>query len=293
MSSPITAATAAPPKTLSEKQRSALINLLADDDPAVYHTVREKLLSCGEQAGDWLRPHILSNDPVLRRRAREIIRHFDRQEADTWFLAFCLKHGEDFDLEEGAWLLAATAYPDIHVEAYRALLDHFAAEIRERVDLAGPAARVLTGINEYLFGELGFRGNEENYYDPQNSYLNRVIDRRTGNPINLCLVYLFLARRLQLPMTGISLPGHFVCRYQSSADEIFVDAFNRGRFLTKADCIQFLLNGNHSLREDFLSPVSTRRTLMRVCSNLHQIYMQLEETDETTRLQRYLVALAR
>jgi regulator of sirC expression with transglutaminase-like and TPR domain len=285
--------TDAPPKTLSEKQRTALIHLLSDDDPAVYQTVREKLLSCGHEAGDWLRPHRLSNDPVLRRRAREIVRHFDRQEADTWFLAFCLKHGEDFDLEEGAWLLALTAYPDINIEAYRAVLDHFALELRERIDFNAGATRVLTGINEYLFGELAFTGNEENYYDPQNSYLNRVLDRRTGNPINLCLLYLLLARRLQLPVAGIGLPGHFICRYQSTADEVYVDPFNRGRFLTKADCIQFLLNGNHSLREDFLSPVSPRRLLMRICSNLHQIYMQLEQTEETTRLQRYLVALAR
>src|SRR6185436_11866463 len=149
------------------------------------------------------------------------------------------------------------------------------------------------GLNEYLFGELGFAGDEQNYYDPQNSYLNRVLDRRRGNPINLSLLYLFLARRLKLPMAGIGLPGHFVCRYQSTADEIYVDVFNRGRFLTKADCVQFLLNGNHGLREDFLTPVSTRRLLMRVCSNLHQVYLQLEKPEETTRLQRYLVALAR
>src|SRR4051794_33469183 len=112
--------TEAPPKALSEKQRTALVNLLADEDPAVYQTVRDTILSFGHDAGDWLRPHRLSNDPILRRRAKEIVRHFDRQEADTWFLGFCLKNGEEFDLEEGAWLLALTTYPDINVEAYRA-----------------------------------------------------------------------------------------------------------------------------------------------------------------------------
>lgn len=290
MSLPVTVT---PAKELSESQRKALINLLGDDDPAIYQTVRDKILSFGENAGVWLRPYRLSSDPLLRRRAREIVQHFDRQEADTWFLAFCLGHGEEFDLEEGIWLLALTQYPDINVEAYRALLDNFAGELRERIDFNETHKEILTTINNYIFDELGFSGDEENYYDPQNSYLNRVMDRRRGNPINLSLLYLLLARRLQLPMAGIGLPGHFICRYQSTSDEIYVDAFHHGKFLTKADCIQYLVNGSHSLQDEFLAPVSTRRMLMRICSNLHQIYAQLELGEETTRLQRYLVALAR
>lgn len=291
MSSPVTVT---PTKELSESQRKALVNLLGDDDPAIYQTVRQKILSFGDGASEWLRPHRLSNDPLLRRRAREIVRHFDRQEADTWFLAFCLKHGEEFDLEEGIWLLALTQYPDINVEAYRALLDHFVNDLRERIDFEHETDKeILSTINNYLFDELGFGGDSENYYDPQNSYLNRVIDRRKGNPINLSVLYLLIARRMQLPMAGIGLPGHFICRYQSTSEEIFVDAFHEGKFLTKADCIQYLVSGSHGLQDEFLSPVSTRRMLMRICSNLHQIYSQRELAEETTRLQRYLVALAR
>jgi regulator of sirC expression with transglutaminase-like and TPR domain len=290
MSLPVTSSSA---KELSESQWKALVNLLGDDDPSIYQTVREKIVSFGEDAGEWLRPYRLSNDPVLRRRAREIVQHFDRQEADTWFLAFCLKHGEEFDLEEGVWLLALTQYPEINVGAYRALLDHFAAEIRERIDFSETNKEILTTINNYVFDELGFSGDQESYYDPQNSYLNRVVDRRRGNPINLSLLYLLLARRLELPVAGIGLPGHFICRHQSTSEEIYIDPFHHGKFLTKADCIQYLVSGSHGLQDEFLAPVSTRRVLMRICSNLHQIYSQMELTEETTRLQRYLVALAR
>src|SRR6059036_439489 len=98
----------APPDGLSDGQKSALLKLLADDDTAVYRTVREKILSFGPQAVDWLRPHTLSREPALRRRAQEIVLYFDRQSADDRFLAFCLKQGEDLDLEQGAWLLART-----------------------------------------------------------------------------------------------------------------------------------------------------------------------------------------
>jgi regulator of sirC expression with transglutaminase-like and TPR domain len=270
-----------------------LLSLLVDDDASVYRTVRDKIVSFGPQAVQWLRPHTLSSEPVLRRRAQEIVLHFGRQAADTRFLAFCLKHGEDFDLEQGAWLFAQTHYPDISIEGYRAVLDSHADQLRERVDFGGEARQILDRINDYLFHELGFSGNDANYYDPENSYLNRVLDRRTGNPINLSLLYLLLARRLQLPVAGIGLPGHFICRYQNTATEVYIDVFNRGKLLSKADCVQYLLQGNYSVRDDYLGPVSPRRLLLRICGNLHQIYLHHGLEDQVTRLQRYLVALAK
>jgi regulator of sirC expression with transglutaminase-like and TPR domain len=281
------------PAELSQSQRSALVSLLADEDPKVYRTVREKLLSYGPRAADWLRPHTTSQDPALRRRAYQIVLHFDRQAADDHFLAFCLRHGEEFDLEQGAWLLAQTRYPLINAAGYQAVLDGYALELRGRLVAATEPEAILGIINRYLFAELCFSGNEENYYDPENSYLNCVMDRRTGNPINLCLIYLLLARRLRLPVAGIGLPGHFVCRYQSSSAEIYFDPFNRGISLTKAECVQRVANANFSLREDCLAPVSARRFLLRICSNLHQIYQRREEAVEAMRLQRYLIALAR
>ena len=287
------AAISSPSARLSKSQQAALINLLADEDAAVYKTVKEKILSIGPDAMNWLRPHTLSGEPLLRRRAQEIIQHFARQVCDNDFLGFCLRHGEEFDIEEGAWLLAKTHYPDINIEAYQALLDSFAASLKTRIESDSTPKEILSTFNNYLFDELGFHGNEENYYDPENSYLNRVIDRRRGNPIGLCLVYMLLARRLRLPVAGIGLPGHFICRFQSSAAEIYLDVFNAGKFLTKADCVQFLLHGNYSLHDDYLTPMTARRFLMRVCGNLHQIYQQLSLADETTRLQRYLIALAR
>jgi regulator of sirC expression with transglutaminase-like and TPR domain len=242
---------------------------------------------------DWLRPHSLSRDPALRRRAQEIVLFFERQTEDTAFLAFCLKHGESFDLEEGAWKLALTQYPEINVEGYRALLDSYGNDLRERLEDISKPEEILGAVNHYLFEEVGFTGNEEQYYDPDNSYLNRVLDRRVGNPISLCLLYLLIAARLRLPVTGIGLPGHFICRYQSSSAEMYIDAFNEGKILTKADCVQYLLQGNYSVREDYLAPVSPRRLLLRICGNLHQIYLHLEQSEAAVRLQRYLVALAR
>ncbi len=278
---------------LTDKRKSALITLLADDDPAIYQRMRDEILSHGPTVSDWLRPYTINGDPVLRRRSLEIVQHLARKEADDRFLGFCLRQGEDLDVEAGAWLLAQTQYPEINVEAYQALLDSYAGELFERINPGDGPDQLLAVINEYLFDGLGFVGNEQSYYDPENSYLNRVMDKRTGNPINLCLVYLLLARRLRLPIVGIGLPGHFVCRFQSAVREVYVDVFNRGKLLTKADCINYMLQSNYNVREALLAPVTPRRMLMRICGNLHQIYRHLEMAEETARLQRYLVALSR
>jgi regulator of sirC expression with transglutaminase-like and TPR domain len=281
------------PTTLSQGQRKALISLLADDDISVYHTIRRTLLSYGHEAVGWLRPHLITADPVLRRRVQEAIQHLERQEADNHFLSFCLKQSEGLDVEMGSWLLAQTHYPDINFAAYQALLDSFADSLRERLLHTNNASVILETINRYLFNELGFSGNEENYYEPDNSYLNRVIDRRTGNPISLCLIYLLITRRLRLPVVGIGMPGHFLCRYQSPVSETYVDAFNRGKMLTKAECIKYLMQSGHGYLDGYLAPVSPRRMLLRACTNLHQIYVDLELPKEAARLQRYILALSK
>jgi len=278
---------------LSETQRNALISLLADEDPAIYRTIRNQLLSYGKDVGQWLRPHLLSGDPVLRRRALEIVSHFARQNNDESFLAFCLTNGEELDLEQGVGLLARTQYPDVNAHAYQALYDHWAGELRERLDLSAGAEQILQSINHYLFEELDFHGGDRYGDDPRNCYLNHVVDQRSGNPISLCAVYLFVGRRLHLPLTGIGLPGHFICRYQSPTQEIYIDCFRGGKFWTKADCIRFLVQSNHTLQEGHLAPVSSRRMLLRMCANLHQTYSSLEMREEANRVQRYLVALAK
>ena len=93
-------------------------------------------------------------------------------------------------------------------------------------------------------------------------------------------------------VVGIGMPGHFLCRFQTSTCEIYIDVFNRGKILTKGDCVKYLLQSSHSFQESHLAPVTTRRMLLRICMNLHHIYMQANDTANVARLQRYLVALS-
>jgi regulator of sirC expression with transglutaminase-like and TPR domain len=278
---------------LPESQRAALITLLADDDPQVYQAVKQKIISLGHDTQSWLRPCQLSGDPVLRRHAQEVVRHFDREVADTRFMSYCLNDASQIDLETGALLMAQTEYPELNLEAYRAILDDLAGELRVWLSASAPEEKLLVRVNQFLFEHKGFTGNMENYYDPENSFLNRVLDRRTGNPVSLCVLYTLLLRRLDFPVAPVGLPGHSVCRFLSEAEEVYIDAFNLGKLLTRNDCIEHLHRCKHEVREEYLQPMTGRRTLARMCGNLEQIYVEVQRSDAAARVTRYLFALTR
>jgi regulator of sirC expression with transglutaminase-like and TPR domain len=279
--------------SLPDQQRVALIKLLGDEDPTVYQAVKDKIISLGSDTQIWLKPCQLSGDPLVRRHAQDIVRHFSRELSDARFMAYCLQEEGQIDLEKGALLMAQTQFPEINTAAYSAILDDLAGELREWLAAGDQKERLLVRVNQFLFEEKGFTGNMENYYDPENSFLNRVLDRRTGNPVSLCLVYILLMRRLGFPVNGVGLPGHSVCRFLSDTEEVYVDAFNLGKLLTRNDCIEHLTRCKHDVRDEYLSPMSARRMLARMCGNLEQIYLELQQTADATRVQRYLFALTR
>ena len=278
---------------LSDEKRKALLCLLADEDPEIYLPVREKIISLGPHVCDWLKYFVLDENPIVRRRVRDVISHFKRLKADTEFSAFCLNHGEDFELEEACWLLARTVDPEINTEAYRAVLDDYAHDLMHKIDFGSEPESIMAAINRYIFQTQRYQGNEDNYYSADNSYLNRVIDQRLGNPISLCMIYQLVGRRLGLPVTGIGLPGHFLCRFQTPRQDYYIDAFNKGRLLTKTDCMKYLKQAGYEFHETFLMPASSRRILLRMCSNLHQIYQRDNQAADAARLHGYIVALSK
>ncbi|MBL6766464.1 MAG: transglutaminase family protein [Verrucomicrobiae bacterium] len=277
----------------TESQKQALLTLLADDDPKVYESIRDTIIDQGPAAGEWMRQHRLEDDRRLRRRVTEIVSHFDRLATETEFLKFCLNKSDKINVERGAWLLCRTRYPEISVSGYEAILDSYVADLMGRIDFGASPGRILGTINFYLYQYLGFGGDMEDYYDPQNSYLCRVIDRLRGNPISLSAVYLFICRRLHLPVVGIGMPGHFICRFQTPREQIYIDPFQRGKLMTKGDCIKMLIQSGHEYHDGFITPVTPRRMLLRMCSNLQHAYSIREKQSEANRMQHYIVALSR
>ena len=278
--------------SLSDKDKSALVRLLSDPDPAIYHSVRIALMDCGSDARSCLRAGLSSDDRLVRQRSWELITLLDRKSADVDFISFCKRGGENLNLEKGVWLLIKTVFPNVDQGFYQSILDGYVQRVRKKCDPKQSFPVTMMEINRVLFEEEFFLGDKKNYYDPQNSYLNRVIDRKLGNPISLCLLYLFISRRLSIPLVGVAMPGHFILRLQPPAFNIFVDPFNMGNFLTHSQCAARLKRGGFGFESDFLSPVSSRRILLRICSNLHQIYQKKQHLGERDRIQKYLINLA-
>jgi len=187
---------------------------------------------------------------------------------------------KNISLAKAALYIAQEEYPDLDLKEYLNALDTMAAKVEERLPSEHYPLRIIQCINNYLYDDLGFTGNNNNYYDPRNSFLNQVIDRKTGIPITLSLVYLEIAQRIGFPMVGIGMPGHFLIRPDFTEAAIFVDAFNQGEILFEQDCEQRLTQLYQQpvkMSRDFLAPVTPRRFLSRMLMNLKMIYLNRSE----------------
>lgn len=181
----------------------------------------------------------------------------------------------EVNLAEAALLIAQDEYPDLDRRAYLDRLDGMGLVARERIIDPSDPLPAIRVMNEYLFGEMGFRGNTGSYYDPRNSFLNEVLDRRTGIPITLSVVYMEVGWRIGLEIEGVGLPGHFIVRCRRGGDHIFIDPFNEGAVLTEEDCgrkVREMYGNDLPFQRDFLSVVTKRQILARILNNLKGIY---------------------
>ncbi len=198
-------------------------------------------------------------------------------EARRRFAAYIARPPEDFHLAEGALLIALEAYPDLDVGACLRRLDGMAKTISAHLGLELEPRRIVSHINACLFKEQGFRGNRRDYYDPRNSFLNEVLDRKVGIPITLSIVYLDIGRRIGLPVNGVGLPGHFVVQYGAQPEPFYVDPFHNGKILSAQDCadrVAQIYGRDLPWQESYLDAVSDLHILARVLNNLKVIYVR-------------------
>lgn len=182
---------------------------------------------------------------------------------------------EEVPLDLAALQLATIEFPDLDLDHYRQALDALASALASRSGSLFTGPDYVAAANEYLFSDVGFAGNEADYYNPRNSCLNEVLDRRTGIPITLSIVYIEVARRLGRPVYGIGLPGHFLVQYNDGRYSTYIDVFGGGALLTAERCRNLSMkvsgvdvNQNPAL----LHPVGKRQILIRMLNNLRSIY---------------------
>lgn len=272
-----------------ENNIQALIRLLAEDNPEIIEVARVKLVELGPEAIPLLEQAAKEHaDSKVRVEAQGVLERIRLAQVGTEWEKTAALPDEKLDLESGAFLLAKVSYPDLDAKPYRERLDELAARARPRMVSAAGSKGKLAVLNKVLFRDEGFRGDWSNYFDPQNSYLNRVMDRKLGIPLSLAVLYLLVAKRLKIPIRGAGIPGHFMIKYQDAETEFFVDAFNEGRFLSRPECVQFIVEAGYPYQADFLDGVGPREILARMIRNLILIYVDRHEQTLEKTLTRFL-----
>jgi regulator of sirC expression with transglutaminase-like and TPR domain len=180
-------------------------------------------------------------------------------------------------LDEAALALAAEEYAGLDVRGCLDRLDGLAERVKRRVGEGVRPATLLSAVRQVLYEEEGYRGNEKDYYDARNSYLNQVLERRLGIPITLSLLFMEVGRRTGLPLAGVGFPGHFLVKLElGHGQEVFVDAYNGGELLSAAECLarfKHLVQGRE-LDPRYLQAVPPRQILARMLHNLKRIYVE-------------------
>lgn len=211
------------------------------------------------------------------------------------FAALITQDDDRIPLAEAALTISRIEYPDLQFTTSLEALDRMARKVKDALPPIASTQETIGAINFVLFEEEGFRGNRDDYYDPKNSFLNDVIERRLGIPITLALIYIEVGRRVGFPLFGVGMPGHFLLKhYDQEGHETLIDAFNGGRILTSEDCQQRLndiYDGQVELESKFLVPVTRRQMLTRMLNNLKGIYIATRDLKRALAVVDLLLAI--
>ena len=184
---------------------------------------------------------------------------------------------DKIDLGRAALTIALSDYPNLDIVSYLARIDALAADVINRCGDEIDVYRRLAALNYVLFKQHEFRGNDKDYYDPKNSFLNEVLERKTGIPITLSVLYIEVAQRIGLALEGVNFPGHFLVKRESTDGEIVIDPFHGGAIKTAEDLaatLRGLYGAKAALKPEFLEPASKKQILKRMLGNLKAIYLR-------------------
>ena len=219
------------------------------------------------------------------------------------FAALLARDDVRIDLAHACLMIAQDAYPQLDVERYLGEIERMAMRLRGRLPQAVAPEQRVAALNEFLFDELGFSGNTEAYYDPRNSYLNEVMERKTGIPITLSVLYMALGRRVGLPLEGVSFPGHFLVRLRLRNGVLILDPFAAGAPQSPAALRERLqrvippgalsqAGAGELPLEQFLEAATNRQILARVLRNLKAIYREQDKAQQQLDVLNRMVLVA-
>lgn len=258
----------------NEKDVELLVSFLVDPNEGTVSLAKEQLRGILTHYPSYKRLLESVGDPAIAQEARLFLEESRLQTLEESF-AQLGRQGPALDLEEGLYRLATLAYPSLERATISSFLDHMAEEMERILDAEEPSpSQAIARLRHFIFDEMGFHGNQANYYDPDNTFINRVLERRLGIPITLSCVYLLVAWRLDFSAFGIGLPGHFIVGHQGVTGTVYLDPFQSGRVLTRGDCIELVRQRGIQFQEEFLAPTPNNQILARMVVNLMNIYSE-------------------
>ena len=196
------------------------------------------------------------------------------------FAQLAMLEEEVFPLDRAAFTLGLEEYPALDIDPYLRKLDALATRTEVLAGHNRAAGNLIECLNDALFVQEALRGNTEEYYDPRNSFLNEVLDRKLGIPISLSIIYIEVARRINFEVRGVGFPGHFIVKFVDEEREIFIDPFNNGRVLTVEDCQELLdrvYGGSVPVQPSYFSAMGKRSIITRMLFNLKGLYYQKDD----------------
>lgn len=267
-------------------QSKAIVRLLEDDDPETVRLVKEQLVNAGEETLDDLKDLRSGNGPAAG-HARDVLRRIEDQDAVDDFGLLSHFFGDHHDLERANWMLARALLPDVDIEAVETKVNAWGRQFLIKSSGAVSSRERVILLSRFMAGELGLRGNTDDYYSERNCLLPGVVETRMGIPITLTLLYRMVAARAGMCVMGVNLPGHFIARHA----DLYFDPFHRGRIMSKADLLGILAKQHLVLNENHLADASARQVLVRSLANLMYVYDLRQETDKHALVERWIKAL--
>lgn len=281
----------------SENQIKALINLVDDSDESIYFQVREELLNMGIKAVPHLEEAWEKNDlgETFQLRIEDLIHEIQFANVTDSLIDWTKKGGKQ--LLTGVLLINKYHYPDLNTLEIKSIIQRMADRLMSKL-LANDTTRIqIIKLNQVLFQEFHLHGDNDDYYSSKNSFLNKVLERRKGNPLLLSVIYIEVARLANIPVVGINLPRHFVVGLKNDnydSMEFYISPFNQGSILTKEDIEIYLKKINLPVEPKYYEECSNVEILLRIVLNLINSYTkskEMEKLDEISLLYNNLVNL--
>ncbi|MBO6793506.1 MAG: transglutaminase family protein [Balneolaceae bacterium] len=274
----------------TKSEIESLLLLMDDPDPFIQESVHNRFKELGENAVpllDEFRVETTNKDD--KKRVSQIIHQitFPVLKADFQEL---LDRGvrNRKDLEFAVLTLSRFGNPTLRIEEYQKKLDHFAEMVEPTIRYRLDERRKMKQLIKFVFEDLNFKGDTDDYHNPDNCFIDQVIRRRRGLPITLSMVVMFLARRLEMPFFGVNMPIHFMLNYVSDKEEVLIDPYDNGAIVSYDQCYFFLKKNNIEPKPDHFKIASDIEVLIRCIRNLIHSYERLEQPQRVADLKELL-----